>query len=151
MRFTDASNESDFEYTDTTSSAADEASRAALFPYRDDPSSSSPSEYDHSNLSNPEILESQRLIVREQDDQLDRLGESIGRQHQLSIQIGDELEGQVQLLDDVDRHVDRGQQRMDSARQRLGRIRRGSSNDSKGMCVIVVLIVILVLLIIILK
>lgn len=57
----------------------------------------------------------------------------------------------MQLLDDVDRHVDRGQQRMDSARQRLGRIRRGSSNDSKGMCVIVVLIVILVLLIIILK
>ncbi|KAI5284590.1 hypothetical protein KEM54_001217 [Ascosphaera aggregata] len=170
VRFTDASHEQDFEYMNNTTLIDDDAARAALFPYKDDPSSSatttttitsssssasatasSPPDYDHSNLSNPDILMAQQQIVREQDDQLDRLGESIGRQHQLSIQIGDELEEQVQLLDDVDRHVDRNQNRMDSARQRLGRIRRGSNNDRKGICAIVALIVVLIILIIILK
>ncbi|KAI5294527.1 hypothetical protein KEM55_006578 [Ascosphaera atra] len=153
VRFTTADRISDPDtlssYTDADTSS--DANRAALFPYRDDPSSSSPNELDQSSLSNPEIHSQHQLIMQEQDDQLDRLGESIGRQHQLSIQIGDELEGQVHLLDDVDSHVDRHQNRMDGARQRLGRIRRGNSNDRKGMCAIVGLIIILVVLIAILK
>ena len=90
------------------------------------------------------------FFVQEQDDQLDRLGESIGRQRYLGMQISDELEGQIALLDEVDRGVDRHQSRLDGARKRL----KGVSEKAKanwGMTTIIILIVVLVLLIVVLK
>lgn len=89
-------------------------------------------------------------ILEEQDEQLDRLGESIGRQRELSMQIGDELDSQVAMLDDVDEVVDRHQNRLDRASRALGRVAR-SASENKQMTAIVVLIIILILLIAILK
>ena len=89
-------------------------------------------------------------MLRDQDEQLDRLGESIGRQRDLSIQIGDELDEHVQMLDEVDEHVDRHQTRLDKARKNLGYVAR-KANDNKQLTIIIILIIILVLLIIILK
>lgn len=89
-------------------------------------------------------------ILREQDDQLDRLGESISRQRELSMQIGDELDDQVALLEDQEALVDRHASRLDRARRQVGRIAR-SAGESKQMIAIIVLIVILVLLIAVLK
>jgi len=89
-------------------------------------------------------------VLRQQDDQLDRLGQSIGRQRDLSIQIGDELDEHVQMLDDVDEHVDRHQGRLDGARRSLGKVAR-KANDNRQITAIVILIIILVLLIIIFK
>lgn len=89
-------------------------------------------------------------MIEQQDEQLDRLGESIGRQRELSIQIGDELEGHVMLLDEVDESVDRHQSQLDRAGKRLQRVGR-RARENWSMTLIVVLIVILVLLIIITK
>lgn len=89
-------------------------------------------------------------MIRDQDEQLDRLGQSIGRQRDLSIQIGDELDEHVQMLDEVEEHVDRHQSRLDGARKRLGVFAR-KANDNKQITAIVILIIILVLLIIILR
>lgn len=88
--------------------------------------------------------------MQEQDDELDRLGESIGRQHELSIQIGDELEGHIALLDDVDGHVDRHASRLESAKKRLGKFRR-NAGESRSLMTIIGLIIVLVILIVILK
>jgi syntaxin 8 len=135
VRFTD-SEATDEEY---------EANRAALLPYRDEPSP-----LDHSNLNNQQIHEHHSQILQEQDDHLDQLGESIGRQHQLSIEIGDELEGHIALLDDVDGHVDRHASRLDNAKRRLDKIRR-KAGDNWSLMTIVGLIIVLVILIVILK
>lgn len=89
-------------------------------------------------------------VLAEQDEQLDRLGESISRQRELSMQIGDELDDQVALLEDQEALVDRHQGTLDRARRQVGRFAR-SAGESKGMVTIVVLIVILVLLIAVLK
>lgn len=89
-------------------------------------------------------------VLAEQDEQLDRLGASISRQRELSMQIGDELDGQVALLEDQEALVDRQQGTLDRARRQVGRVARGAG-ESKGMIVIVILIVILVLLIAVLK
>ncbi|KAE8349661.1 hypothetical protein BDV28DRAFT_56987 [Aspergillus coremiiformis] len=131
-------------------SAAEEADleRQNLFqPYRDSPS---PPGLDQSDMSNEQIYDRHNQVLRDQDEQLDRLGESIGRQHQLSIQIGDELEGQVVLLDGMDGDVDRHQHRLDGARRRLNKIRR-SAGDNWSLMTIIGLIIILVILIVILK
>ena len=124
----------------------DEA-RNALFPYRDDPTAGPP---DQSHLDNQQIHAYHSRVIAEQDEALDRLGESIGRQRELSIQIGDELDEHVQMLDEVDRNVDRHQTRLDKARKNLGTVAR-KAKDNMQMTIIVVLIIILVLLIIVLK
>lgn len=122
--------------------------RQNLFrPYRDQPSPPGP---DMSNMDNEQIYLHHDRVMRDQDDQLDRLGESIGRQHQLSIQIGDELDGHVALLDGMDGDVERHQGRLDTARRRLDRFRR-KAGENWSMMTIIGLIIILVILIVILK
>ncbi|KAL7929116.1 hypothetical protein V8C35DRAFT_316271 [Trichoderma chlorosporum] len=121
--------------------------------YTDDPNASSESMgySDHANgLSNQQIHEYHSQILQEQDDHLDRLGASIGRQRELSMQIGDELESHMAILDEVDHVTDRHQSRLDRAKRALGKVAR-SASDNKQMAIIFILIVILVLLIAILK
>ena len=65
----------------------------------------------------------------DQDDSLDRLSESIGRQRELSIQIGDELDSQGELLEDLDVVVDRSRSRLDGARRRLDRFSRKAKDN----------------------
>ncbi|KAE8453502.1 hypothetical protein EG329_010363 [Mollisiaceae sp. DMI_Dod_QoI] len=133
-------------FSDSPLVQEEEDARNALFPYRDDPSGTP----DQSNLDNQQIHAYHTRVMAEQDEALDRLGESIGRQRELSIQIGDELDEHVQMLDETDRHVDRHQSRLDKARKNLGTVAR-KAKDNMQMTIIVVLIIILVLLIIILK
>jgi len=128
--------------------ADDQENRAALFQerYRDEEQPPDPT----GEMSNQQIHEYHSQVMRDQDDQLDRLGESIGRQRYLGMQISDELEGQVALLDEVDRGVDRHQSRLDGAKRRLKGVGEKASANW-GMTTIIVLIVILILLIVILK
>ncbi|EXJ75334.1 uncharacterized protein A1O5_02030 [Cladophialophora psammophila CBS 110553] len=132
--------------------AQDEANRAALFParYTDEEGSRARTPDPTESMDNQQIHVYHQQVVAEQDEQLDRLGESIGRQRHLAMQVGDELEGQIALLDEVDRGVDRHQGRLDGAKRRL----KGVGERAKqnwGMTTIVVLIVVLVLLIVLLK
>ena len=142
VRFTDNPD------ADTATSHDDDPNRAALFPYRDEPDPDSAP--DHSDLSNQQIHAYHSQVIRDQDDQLDRLGESIGRQRDLSMQIGDELESQVMLLDDVEEGVDRHAAQFRRARGRLDRFSQ-KARENWSLTVIVVLIIILVLLIVITK
>ena len=65
----------------------------------------------------------------DQDDTLDRLSDSIGRQRELSIQIGDELDSQGELLEDLDGMVDRSRGRLDGARRRLDRFSKKAKDN----------------------
>ncbi|CAI9633535.1 snare complex subunit [Alternaria burnsii] len=129
----------------------DAANRASLFPYRDDPpdddDASSPN---LAHLDNQQIHAYHDRVIADQDSQLDQLGQSISRQRELSMQIGDELDGQVMLLDDVEEGVDRHAAQFVRARGRLDRFSR-KARENWSLTVIVVLIIILVLLIVITK
>ncbi|KAK5997376.1 hypothetical protein PT974_02732 [Cladobotryum mycophilum] len=118
--------------------------------YRDDPDASPGYSDQAASMSNQQIHQYHSQIMQEQDDHLDRLGESIGRQRELSMQIGDELESHVAMLDEVDEVVDRHQSRLDRAKKSLNKVAKAAA-ENKQMTAIFVLIVILVLLIAILK
>lgn len=133
-------------FTDDPSGAPADPAAAGLFPYRDEPEGPP----DQSDLSNEQIHTYHSNVLREQDEQLDVLGASIGRQRDLSIQIGNELDDHAMMLDEVDNRVDRNQSQLDRARNRLGRVAR-KAKDNWSMTTIIVLIVILVLLIVITK
>ncbi len=132
----------------------DEANRTALFPshYTDaaDQESRARTPDPTNDMSNQQIHAYHQQVIAEQDDQLDRLGESIGRQRHLAMQVGDELEGQVALLDEVDRGVDRHQGRLDGAKRRLKGVSQ-RARENWGVTTIIVLIVILVFLTVLLK
>jgi syntaxin 8 len=124
------------------------ANRAALFSdreqYQDEPS------IDQTGMDNQQIHEHHKQVFRDQDEQLDVLGQSIGRQRLLGIQMGDELDEQNVLLDDVERGVDRHTSTLERARKRLGNVAR-KSKGSGSWITIGILIIILILVIAILK
>jgi syntaxin 8 len=128
---------------------AETANRAALFSeqqrYTDEPASP-----DHSELSNQHIHEYHKQVLRDQDEQLDTLGLSIGRQRVLGQHIGEELEVQNELLTDVESGVDRHQSTLDRARKRLGNVARKSKGNWSWIT-IAILICVLLLLVIVLK
>ncbi|CAK7271786.1 hypothetical protein SEPCBS119000_004783 [Sporothrix epigloea] len=126
-----------------------EAQRNNLFNrYTDEPDESLTPDY--SDQDNVQLHQMHQQIMQDQDDQLDALGASIGRQRELSMQIGDELDSHVAMLEETERLTDRHQTRIDRARRSVNKIAR-SAGDCKQMVAIVVLIIILVLLIAILK
>lgn len=132
-------------FSDTPSSPTTE-----LFgPYRDDPDTAG---YRDAavEMSNQQLHQYHSQILEQQDEQLDRLGESIGRQREISMQIGDELDSHVAMLDEVEGVTDRQQSRLDRASRMLGKVARGAG-ENKQMTTIIVLIIILVLLIAVFK
>ncbi|KAK6083578.1 SNARE domain-containing protein [Seiridium cupressi] len=121
--------------------------------YTDNPNDDSAGyrdEVESQNMNNTQIHAYHQQILDQQDAQLDALGVSISRQRELSMQIGDELDDQVAMLDDVDATVDRHQGRLDRARRRVDKITR-TAGDNKQMIAIIILIIVLILLIALLK
>lgn len=138
-------------FSDSPLPPADPAAEELFGPYRDDPSNDSAGYRDQAQgMDNQQIHDYHSQILQDQDDHLDRLGQSIGRQRELSMQIGDELDSHVAMLDDVDAATDRQQSRLDRASRSLGRVAR-TAGESKQMVAIIALIIILVLLIAVLK
>lgn len=136
--------------TEEEEDAVEVANRAALFAdterYRDEP----PEHADQSALDNRQIHAFHSQVLREQDEQLETLGRSVGRTRVLGIQMGDELEEQNELLGDVEAGVDRHTTTLERARKRLGHVAR-KSRDNWSWVTIGILIVVLVLLIVVLK
>ncbi|PHH81584.1 hypothetical protein CDD82_385 [Ophiocordyceps australis] len=122
--------------------------RPGLVPYRDNPGPAQSNETP--DLSSQQLHDYHSQVLDEQDEQLDRLGESIGRQRELSLQIGHELDNHVAMLDEVDNAANRHQDRLDGARKTLAKVAKGAG-ENKQMTAIVVLIIILVVLIALLK
>jgi syntaxin 8 len=130
---------------------ADDPARAELFPYRDDPDDEDAREAaEAAGLDNQGIHEYHRTVLARQDDQLGELGQSIGRQRELTIAIGDELDEHVLMLDEVDGAVDRHQTRLDSATRRLGNVVK-KAKENWSITTIFSLILILILLIVVTK
>jgi syntaxin 8 len=148
----DPSLKPDFEAASTAKNVRfkDDA-RAKLFPanYRDEPEEDSLAEQTE-DMTNTQIHEFHQNVLARQDDQLDALGQSIGRQRELTIAIGDELDEHAVLLDEVDGQMDRHQGQLDGARKRLDRFAERAKKNW-GITTIAVLIVFLILLIAITK
>lgn len=125
------------------------ANRNALFSdqerYQDEPSAP-----DQSQLDNQQIHDYHKQVIRDQDDQLEVLGQSIGRQRMLGIQMGSELEEQNELLDDVESGMTRHQTLLDRAGKRLGNVAR-KSKANWSWITIAILVCILILVITITK
>ena len=93
-------------------------------PYRDAPlpADADPSRQDYDGPDSREIMHSQQHQMASQDNQLDALSASIGRQHHLSLQMNDELETHAELLEEMDTAVESTGARLGRASRRLDRV-----------------------------
>ncbi|KAI5203930.1 putative Syn8 snare [Aureobasidium subglaciale] len=119
---------------------------AAAHPYTDEPPAAAPS--DQADLSNEQIHTYHKSVLSEQDAQLDVLSSSIGRQRMLGIQMGDEMDVQNAMLEDVESGVDRFQGRLDVARGRLGRVARKAKGNWSWVTIGVLMLILVLLLVI---
>jgi hypothetical protein len=71
------------------------------------------------------------VILLDQDRNLDVLSEAVGRQRELGLLIGDELESHVELIEETDEMVDRTDTRLRNAQKRLNYVGRRVKDNSK--------------------
>ncbi|KZV98065.1 hypothetical protein EXIGLDRAFT_641802 [Exidia glandulosa HHB12029] len=113
-------------------------------PYTDDPvPSPGGDEVDHDT-----ILAQQRQAMDEQDTQLEHLGHSIRRQHDISLQIGDELDVHAGLLEQLDADVENTGSRMGAARTRLDRVAQGARRNGSTLTIAGLIFILLILIIV---
>ncbi|KAG0305552.1 hypothetical protein BGZ98_003960 [Dissophora globulifera] len=98
------------------------------------------------NLSNHQMLQLQQRIVDDQDQNLDRLSEALGRQQELGLMIGDELDTHMEMLDDTDHLVDRTSSRLGIARRQLTKVAKGTKGCGPWL-IILALVAILIIVI----
>ncbi|XP_078387463.1 syntaxin-10 [Cetorhinus maximus] len=89
----------------------------------------------------------QRLIMEQQDDQLELVLGSSAVLKNMSERIGDELEEQAVMLDEFSHEMDNTHSRLDNTLKKLAKVSHMTS-ARRQWCVIVVLLVILVLVLI---
>ncbi|KAH7049476.1 hypothetical protein BKA62DRAFT_739258 [Auriculariales sp. MPI-PUGE-AT-0066] len=95
-----------------------------------------------------EMIQFQRQAMLEQDTQLDTLGDSIRRQRDLSMRIGDELEVHTGLLESLDSEVDHTTNRMTGARRRLDHVAQGARRNVSAITIGVLIFILLILIIV---
>ncbi|KAF7369046.1 t-SNARE coiled-coil-like proteiny domain-containing protein [Mycena venus] len=106
-------------------------------PYADDPE------------AGPEdMLQTQRLLMDQQDSQLDMLSHSINRQRDLSLQINDELEVHTGLLEELDTDLGHTDSLLSGARRRLDRVAKGAKNNGSTVTIGALILILLILIIV---
>lgn len=92
--------------------------------------------------------ERQALIIRQQDEHLDDIEQAVGRIGNMGRSIGEELDGQHRLLNDMGEEMDTTYSRMRAAQKRMTEVIRMAGGNSQK-CIILVLVVVLIILVVI--
>ncbi|KAK4685707.1 hypothetical protein P7C73_g4439, partial [Tremellales sp. Uapishka_1] len=139
------------------------AAPAAPMPFRDYPED----ETDDQPSAHRDILDQQQIMMEgrqyaspsgtcqlnesiplDQDERLNLLSHSIGRQNHLSVQIGSELDLHHQLLEDTDEAIDRTSDRLRKARRRLDKVAEDAKQYGSTITIVVLIFVLLILIIV---
>jgi hypothetical protein len=95
--------------------------------------------------------EQQVVMMREQDQHLDGVFQTVGNLRRQADDMGRELEEQVEMLEETERVADRVQGRLQTGMGKLNYVLRRTEDKYSGCCIgllIVVLIILLILLLI---
>jgi syntaxin 6 len=102
--------------------------------------------------SNDEFIQDQgqkqELIMREQDTQLEEVASTMGALKEMGAMIGDELEDQNRLLDEIDEEMDSTSEKLKRTIAKVDTV-LAISKDGKQSCAICLLVIVLIILIIV--
>ncbi|CAI2179119.1 9904_t:CDS:2 [Funneliformis geosporum] len=77
------------------------------------------------DLDNTQVLQLQQRMMQSQDEDLDRLDLAIGRQREMGLLIGEELNYHVELLMETEDAVDRAEGKLNRAKRNLSKVLAG--------------------------
>ncbi|XP_065828933.1 syntaxin-6-like [Oscarella lobularis] len=92
-------------------------------------------------------FQQQQTVMKEQDEQLELVGQSVGVLKQMGEQIGNELDDQAVMLDDLDQDLDNTQSKLTGVRKTVDRVIK-MADDKKQCCIIITLIVVVLIIVI---
>ena len=97
-------------------------------------------------------LDKQNEIYRKQDEQLEQLHQNVKTVHEVGIAIGDEIEQQDAMLNDMSDHVEKTDSKITQARRKIDQVIEKSSNWKIGIVIgaLVIFLVIVIVLIFVL-
>ncbi|KAG0031293.1 hypothetical protein BGZ81_001449 [Podila clonocystis] len=98
------------------------------------------------NLDNSQMLQLHQRIMDDQDSNLDRLSDALGRQQEIGLMIGDELDTHLDLLEETDHLVDRTENRLGSAAKRLAKVAKGTKGCGSWTVILILVIILVVVL-----
>ncbi|KAG0304582.1 hypothetical protein BGZ97_001422, partial [Linnemannia gamsii] len=104
----------------------------------------SENEVEVDNLDNSQMLQLHQRIMDDQDQNLDRLSESLGRQREIGLTINDELESQVDMLDDTEHLVDRTGNRLSIASRQLAKVVKRTKGCGSWTTILILVVILVV-------
>ncbi|XP_061181988.1 syntaxin-8-like [Saccostrea echinata] len=105
-----------------------------------------PEEYE--GMDNQGIAQQQQTIIQEQDRGLESLSKVISRQKQMAIDIGNEVDSQNDLIDDIGDHMDQTKTRLIKETRHIRIVDRKSATCAYWVAIILIFIAIIVILIV---
>lgn len=95
-----------------------------------------------------EILMKQEQIIREQDEDLVLVGNSVSTLKQMSYKIGDELDQQAVMLDDLGQEMDTVDTKLDSVMKKIAKLTH--MDDDKRQCKLIMILSVVIFFLILL-
>jgi hypothetical protein len=93
-------------------------------------SASKPDKKEAKNSHNSLLTERQQLIMEQQNSQMQEVSVTIGGLKEIARVMGDELDDQGRLLDEVDTHVESTKNRLDDGLKRMGEFIKANSGEN---------------------
>ncbi|CEF69077.1 RE48509p [Strongyloides ratti] len=92
-----------------------------------------------------DTLEKQKLLIGEQDEDLNKVGDSLSTIKHMSYKIGDELDDQAELLEDLDIQMKNTDIKMENVMKKIVKLTKleDESNQWKAIIFLIILIFIL--------
>ncbi|KAG4132468.1 hypothetical protein ERO13_D08G035000v2 [Gossypium hirsutum] len=100
-------------------------------------------------LDNSGLVGLQRQIMKEQDEDLEKLEETIVSTKHIALAVNEELDLQTRLIDDLDQHVDVSDSRLLRVQKNLAVLNRRTRDSCSCMCMLLAVIGIVILAVII--
>lgn len=94
------------------------------------------------------MLSNQQMLMNDQDERLNLLSHSIGRQNDLSLQIGSELDMHHQLLEETDTAMDRTAASLGRAKRRLDKVADEAKQHGSTITIVLLIFILLILIIV---
>ncbi|XP_074648654.1 syntaxin-8-like [Tubulanus polymorphus] len=118
-----------------------DASKSQLFGGADGRSRDTWDEQDTPALSVGEMRAKQQLMIKEQDEGLGVLSDIVRRQKNMALDIGDEVDSQNDLIDDITDHVDNTDRRLLEGTRAIHTVDRKSSSSCWYWVIIILLLI----------
>ncbi|KAI0631022.1 t-SNARE [Trametes polyzona] len=88
----------------------------------------------------------QQMMIRQQDETIDTIAGTLNTLHEQAGLMGQEIGEHVEMLEDLERGVDRSDAKLSSAMSRMRKFIRQTEETKSGWCIVILIIILMALL-----